>query len=83
MTTNYVILGRGQNADVRLADISISRKHTIFRLTKKNEIYIADEGSKFGTLVLQQAPLILKKGNYTIQNGRTQADINVKLLSNY
>lgn len=59
MVDKTVILGRGQAANVRLADISISRKHTIFRLSKENEIYITDESSKFGTLILQQTPILL------------------------
>ena len=59
MIEESVVLGRGQIANVRLADISISRKHTTFRLTKDNQIYITDEGSKFGTLVLQQSPVDL------------------------
>ena len=59
MNDKNVILGRGQAANVRLADISISRKHTIFRLSKENDIYITDENSKFGTLVLQQTPILL------------------------
>ena len=59
MAEETVVLGRGQIANVRLADISISRKHTTFRLTKGKQIYIVDENSKFGTLVLQQAPVDL------------------------
>jgi len=59
MIEEWVVLGRGQVANVRLADISISRKHTAFRLTKNKEIYITDENSKFGTLMLQQTPINL------------------------
>ena len=60
MNDKTVILGRGQAANVRLADISISRKHTVFRLSKENDIYITDENSKFGTLILQQTPILLE-----------------------
>lgn len=59
MVENEVIIGRGQAANVRLADISISRKHTVFHLTKENEFYLTDHGSKFGTLILQKEPIAL------------------------
>lgn len=66
MSADTVILGRGQVAHVRLADISISRKHTIFRLARDKQIYITDENSKFGTLILQQAPLDLWDKKYEL-----------------
>lgn len=63
-----VIVGRGQSSNVRLADISISRKHTNFHITKNGEIYITDHGSKFGTLILQKEPIKLdmKSKNYNL-----------------
>lgn len=70
MWESTVVIGRGQSSNVRLADISISRQHTNFHLTKNNEIYLTDHASKFGTLILQKEPLVLnpkskfKKGNY-------------------
>ena len=48
-----ISMGRGHEADVRIADISISRKHAIFSLEGKNELWIKDDGSKFGTMVIQ------------------------------
>lgn len=45
-----VKLGRGHNCDIRVADISVSRNHAeIF--FEKNNFYIKDLGSKFGSLV--------------------------------
>lgn len=64
MSEESVVIGRGQVSNVRLADISISRKHTAFRLTKDKQIYITDEASKFGTLILQQFPVNLMDKRY-------------------
>ena len=57
MNKKSLIVGRGAEADVNFSDLSISRKHSLFRLSNKNEIYITDEESKFGTLILQQSPI--------------------------
>jgi hypothetical protein len=59
LKSDKLILGRGQAANVRLADISISRTHTTLHFTKNNELYITDSGSKFGTLILQKEPIEL------------------------
>jgi len=59
MIEDKVIIGRGQAAQVRLADISISRQHTTLYLTKNNEFYMNDHQSKFGTLILQKEPIEL------------------------
>jgi hypothetical protein len=59
MIEDKVVIGRGQAAHVRLADISISRQHSWFHLTKNNEFYLTDHSSKFGTLILQKEPIEL------------------------
>jgi pSer/pThr/pTyr-binding forkhead associated (FHA) protein len=43
-------MGRGHDSEVRVNDISVSRCHAIINY-KPNGIYIADNRSKFGTLV--------------------------------
>ena len=45
-----MIVGRGHENQVRITDISISRIHWEFSV-QKNQIYIEDRGSKFGSLV--------------------------------
>jgi hypothetical protein len=35
-----ISMGRGHDANVRIADISISRKHAVFSLEGKNELWI-------------------------------------------
>ena len=45
---------------MRITDISVSRFHTAIKLNKKGEIIIADNQSKFGTLVQLAEPIPIK-----------------------
>jgi pSer/pThr/pTyr-binding forkhead associated (FHA) protein len=47
---NMIKVGRSNDSDVRMTDISISRNHASISIIN-NEYYIDDSGSKFGTLV--------------------------------
>ena len=49
-------VGRGQNAEVRITDISVSRLHTFITCTKFGNVFIEDNQSKFGTLVQLDEP---------------------------
>lgn len=44
-------MGRGHESEVRVSDISVSRTHAIIRY-QADGIFISDNQSKFGTLVL-------------------------------
>ena len=44
-------MGRGHDSEVRVNDISVSRTHAIINY-KPQGIFIQDNRSKFGTLVL-------------------------------
>ncbi len=54
--TYLKLKGRAQNAEVRITDISVSRYHTMIKLTKFGEVVISDNCSKFGTLVQLREP---------------------------
>ncbi len=54
------VKGRGQSAEVRITDISVSRFHTQIKLNKNGEVYIKDNNSKFGTLIELTDPLAIK-----------------------
>ena len=56
---NLISIGRGVDCDIRLTDVTVSRRHSIFVRTKENKIILKDAGSKFGTLILLQAKKIL------------------------
>ena len=65
-------IGRGHEARVILSDISVSRIHCIMTV-EKNQVFIEDNESKFGTLILVQCPTIKLTENLPlyIQVGRT------------
>lgn len=65
-------VGRGHDNHVRITDISISRLHCKL-ISMKKEIYIDDQGSKFGSLIAEQKPVDLAKlgDESMIQVGRT------------
>jgi predicted component of type VI protein secretion system len=66
------IVGRDNNVQIRITDISVSRNHSV--LTYHNEeFYLKDTSSKFGTLVLMQAPFPIPyklKWEITMQIGK-------------
>lgn len=70
---SYVRIGRGNDNDLRLNDISVSRIHAfIKRDPKDGNFFIEDNTSKFGTLVQLQMPIQLSdKMIYYFQAGRT------------
>ena len=43
-------VGRSVETDMKIADISVSRTHSFFKI-KDNKVVVEDNGSKFGTLV--------------------------------
>ena len=72
-------IGRGQDVDIRVSDISVSRFHATITKTENNELIIKDNNSKFGTLVCLQHPLLLSEyDSIHLQAGRTLLDIQTK-----
>jgi len=65
-------IGRGQICDILFSDASVSRIHCVFLVEGRN-VYLKDTGSKFGTLVLIQTPIIKLAENLilSIQIGRS------------
>lgn len=53
-------IGRGHNCDIKLSEITVSRKHLKLEVDKENKIRIYDVSSKFGTLVLVKKPLAVQ-----------------------
>ena len=52
---NRINIGRGHESHIILNDISVSRLHCFININKNNKkIYLTDNNSKFGTLVLVQ-----------------------------
>jgi len=66
-------IGRGHNCDLKITDISVSRVHSML-VVSKGKIFLRDNASKFGTLVLRRDPIILNLRNTKtqwLQCGRT------------
>ena len=78
-----VKVGRGMLSEVLLSDVSVSRVHCLFSIEEKN-VYLQDNNSKFGTLILVQTPTIKIAENLPIflQVGRTFLNFNVNLETN-
>jgi hypothetical protein len=76
LRTDKIRMGRGNDTDVRIHDISVSRLHAIIKMTSKGYFYIEDNHSKFGTLALIKQPILLSNSepNY-IQAGRTMLEL--------
>ena len=47
-------MGRGHESQVRVNDISVSRTHALLKYRKDDGIYLSDNKSKFGTLILMR-----------------------------
>ena len=71
-------LGRANECELRMSDISVSRLHATIKLIGEN-FYLEDKGSKFGTLVQIKRPIALDTGyELNIQAGRTLLLISIK-----
>lgn len=77
---NILKIGRGLDMNLILDDLSISRNQCQLEINESGDVYLQDNNSKFGTLVLVQAKSIeiLKGQNLTIQVGRSFFDISYK-----
>lgn len=66
-----LMLGRGHESDVRIADVSISRLHATIRF-EDGHFLLRDNGSKFGTLVALKRPRQIEAvKRISLQVGRT------------
>ena len=67
---NYMVIGRANESDIRLSDISVSRNHSILSYYY-GDFFLDDIGSKFGTLLLiQNNIMFLPYKEISIQTGR-------------
>jgi hypothetical protein len=53
---NEFKIGRSIDTDMKIADISVSRIHSYIRV-KNNQLFVEDNGAKFGTLLKIRDPL--------------------------
>jgi pSer/pThr/pTyr-binding forkhead associated (FHA) protein len=68
----FIRVGRGHDADIRVTDISVSRFHAKINRSEDGQFYVEDNKSKFGTLIQARKPIMLDKNqNNYIQMGRS------------
>ena len=75
---NKIKIGRGHESNVLLSDISVSRIHCLLNVDN-NEIYLEDNNSKYGTLVLIQTPKISLVENLSLNLHIGRSFINCKI----
>lgn len=82
--SGQIKIGRGLINDIVLSDMSVSRIHCLFIIEGKN-IYIQDNNSKFGTLILIQTPnlKLIEDLPLYLQIGRTYLNFEIKEKSNF
>ena len=75
---NSITLGRGNDCELKMTDISVSRVHASIKLIGEN-YFLEDKQSKFGTLVQIKRPLALDNDfDVSIQAGRTLMSFSLK-----
>ena len=78
-TKNTITIGRSQNSDMKIADVTISRIHSILLRTKDNKIMIKDANSKFGTLILLQSKnVLINEKILSIQIGKILINLHME-----
>ena len=76
---NVIKLGRAQDCDLRISDISVSRNHAKLKYISGN-FYLEDSGGKYGTLIQVKRPILLEDDrDVTLQSGRSLVTYSVKL----
>lgn len=74
-------MGRGHESDLRINDISVSRRHASLEY-RDDGFYVVDYQSKFGTLVLLSDKVVVKESPHqTVQIGRTIVTTKAKIRS--
>ena len=76
--SQFIRVGRGHDADIRVTDISVSRFHAKINRCDAGHFYVEDNRSKFGTLIQVRKPMMLDKNrNNYIQMGRSSLEIRI------
>jgi hypothetical protein len=76
---NSIKIGRAQDCELRITDISVSRNHAKLNFFGEN-FYLEDTGSKFGTLVQVKRPVLFEeKREIKMQSGRSLISYSLNL----
>ena len=78
--TDRIIIGRASECDISFPEISVSRHHCFIHYDqKKNNLYLEDNCSRFGTLILIQNPLLLMTNKLSLNIQKSKTFIKLKL----
>lgn len=76
--------GRSPGNEVRIDDISVSRSHARFCYKEsRDQFYLQDLGSKFGSLVQLKRSLEITKSRIKVQSGRSLLRFRVSGVSDH
>lgn len=79
-----ISFGRSNNTDIRLSCTSVSRQHSKMSMDNNGSIYLEDENSKFGTLVLLTDEIkIIPANKLLIQFNNTLFKFNLNRLTTF
>jgi pSer/pThr/pTyr-binding forkhead associated (FHA) protein len=71
-----ITIGRKDNNDIIINDISISREHALLRYDKNNgNLFLEDKNGKFGTLVLVRGNIKITEEKTYFQIGKTYMEV--------
>ena len=79
--SNKITIGRSRQCDISFPEISVSRYHCYIHYDEKsNKIYLEDNCSRFGSLVLIQNPFLLMINKNVLKIQTNKTFIKIKLL---
>ena len=78
--TNKLLLGRSEECDISFPELSVSRHHCFIYYDKDSEnLYLDDNSSRFGSLILIQNQFLLVLNNLTLNIQKCKTYIKIKL----
>ena len=78
--TKSITIGRANECDISFPEITVSRHHCFIHFDeKKNNIYLEDNCSRFGSLILIQNPILLMVNKLSLNIQKNKTFIKIKL----
>ena len=78
--TNKITIGRANECDISFPEITVSRHHCFIHYDDKdNNLYLEDNCSRFGSLILIQNPVLLMVNKLPLNIQKNRTYIKIKL----
>ena len=79
--TNKLTIGRANECDISFPEITVSRHHCFIHYNEKNNnLYLEDNCSRFGSLILIQNPILLMLDKLTLKIQKNKTYMKLKLF---